>query len=297
MTKFTYIYQDVEVLSDVPIEKSDRHLVRFTDGSVADLDEMAIMNIGTGNIRFRIKDKVLPGEVEAKKISLDSLYELYLKSHNTRLDFEIIATGGEPEIELIGTKEFITSVQVKEYEGSVYINKVGISDGGPVVSYGRVFINGKRDPQWEEIDGKVIIRVKDMIPSLKVSSNYEGTGIVESPVGKVHIDVTGSQQFDLKSVDNLDVLITGSSTINVDQLRNQASIKITGSGNVNIFSGEAKQLDLILTGSGNISANLAAETATLALTGSGNIILAHAIDGTKEKHGGSGTITVLKRGI
>lgn len=296
MNYFSYVYEDVEVLSDVPIEKSDRNLVRFTDGSLADLDEMKIINIGTGNIRFRIKDKVLPGEVEVKKVGLGFLSELYLKSHNAILDFEIIVTDDEPEVELIGTKEFITSIQVKEYEGSVYINRVGMGDGGPVVSYGRVIFNGKREPQWEEIDGKVIVRVKGLLPSLKVSSNNKGTGIVESPVGKVHIDVTGSQEFDLKSVDILDVLITGSSTINLDQLRSEASIKITGSGDVNIFGGEARQLDLVLTGSGNISANLAAQRANIALMGSGNIILAHAIEGTKEKHGGSGTITVIKRG-
>ena len=281
------IFKDVAVYSDKDVKQVDGERVDFVDGSVANLEDLAIRNIGKGNIEFRIVEELIDTTIR-KTIGIDSSYIEFIGG---KLNIEIVESeDNDARLEIIGTEDYSNTIGI--YDLSTGIRVETPRETGNVV-VGNVIINGKRQPN--KADGLIKIYTTSK-SSLYFENNGGGKVKINTSVGKLKSKITGSLDIDAKSIDELDVTITGSGSINVMKVINSANIKITGSGNVHIDEGELSNLKVSISGSGHVKADVVVEYAELQLSGSGNIQVEHVMKESIELHQGSGSVKVYKRG-
>lgn len=294
----TYIYEGIKILSDVPIKRTENDIVYFEDGSVADLSSLVVRNTGKGTIRFKhLPLFELPLPLDTKCNIFDSIEHLSINSQNEQCYFEIVQTEDETSIEITGSEDFLKNVSMETINNKVYLNIMGQQSTDFVMGQSVVYVNGKRKQERVDIEGKIIIKIRNYLPSLFIRTNYEGYGFVNCPVDSLSLELQGASSYEFATINSLNVQINGSSSIDIEQIRESANININGSGAVHIHSGETKHFESTINGSGNISANISSEKAKLILQGSGSIALAHVVDESVEAYRGSGTIHVLKRGV
>jgi Putative auto-transporter adhesin, head GIN domain len=299
--KYSYQYEDVQVISEKPIVEANFHFVRFSDGSQANLETLEIINRGKGNIYFKFdNNRTVPFNSSVEKYSIGIIEHINVIS-NSELDLVISPTDSEESyIEVVGTNEFISSVSVRAEGNYLYIERHGYDDDNIIfVNNGHTYINGRRvKKEPEYIPGRIIVKLKnELLGSLTINSKRQGNVEVLTNIKYLNVEVNGAQALNFKSVYSSKIVINGSASIDIEHVSHLCNIMINGSGSINIESGEVQTLDVALNGSGNVNANVSAKNANLILQGSGNITVSHVFEESFEVHRGSGKINVIKRGI
>ncbi|NLG78905.1 MAG: hypothetical protein GX492_03615 [Firmicutes bacterium] len=286
-------FEDVILLSDKEVSNAEGSLVRFTDGSVADLDQLAFRNRGTGEIAFRwASNHELPAEARSETYEFENSSEVIFQGGD--LYFEVTEGSSQsPILEVIGTDSFHSSVDIYETAAGLAIRT---PERRRTLTVGSVFVNGRR-VKGDPIEGKFNLRLPPTGPSVYVQNTGRGHGQIRLPVGLLDVEIDGCFELEAVAVRDLEVRITGSGDVRVQEVTKSCKAEISGSGSVKISSGELPEADLRVSGSGDIEADITVQRARLVLQGSGSIKVGHVIEESLEVHCGSGTVTVHKRGI
>ncbi len=280
-------YEDVVVYSDKDVKETEGAKVVFLDGSVANLEDLAIRNVGKGNIEFKIIENLVDSTIR-NAMDIDSSY---IEIIGGKFNVEIVETKNEvSKLEIIGTEDFAKSISV--YNLSTGIRVESQRETGNVI-IGSVIVNGRRKPNTIEGVLKIYTNTK---PSLYFENNGGGSAKINTSVAKLTTKVNGSLEVDANSIDELDVSINGSGSIKAKEVIHDANIRISGSGNVEIDEGNFSELKVNISGSGHVRADVTVERAELLLSGSGNIIVKHVTKESIEIHQGSGFVRVNERG-
>jgi len=278
----------VILLSDKEVESISSSYVKFKDGSIADLDQMSILNRGTGYIKFEYSIEDIENS-STETYDFNKCDEVIFNGGN--LFFEIKSSASEKALlKLIGTANFHSTTKIYETNTGMRIDTIP-SDN---VVMGDIYVNGKRI-KGDPIEGKLIIEVPNPV-SLHLQSNGKGKGVIRVPINEMNININGSLDIECETANIADININGSGKINIKEINEYVIAKINGSGDINIDSGEIKEFKSTINGSGKINANIKVNKAELILHGSGNIFVKNVIEESLEVHGGSGSVDVGFRG-
>ena len=283
-------FQDVILLSDKTVARIEVSRVWFTDGSVADLEQLAVSNRGSGEIKFEllpdieILDNV---STEVFRLSLGQIIAI----EGDDLFFEIDRVdSNETLLEVTGNNNFLATTEVYEINSGLLVRTAKKQTN---ISIGDVYINGRR-VKGDPIEGKLRIATP-VTPKLVISSNGRGNGRIQIPIESLLTKINGSLKVNCKHVENAEIDINGSGSVQIQELSNSGVININGSGEVRIESGKFEELKATVNGSGSISAEVIVQRAELISTGSGAISIKQVIDEAYEVHRG-GSVRVQKRG-
>lgn len=285
--KKVHHFQDVILLSSKDVESIDGSIVKFQDGSAADLDQMAIINKGPGEIKFEYSIEEIENATK-KTYQFEICDEIILNGGN--LYFEI-QDSDKVTLEVIGTETFHSTTKIYDIGNGIRIDTIRNSNS---VNMGNVYVNGKRI-KGDPIEGKLIIKVPNSL-SLYIQNHGMGTGIVNVPLNELKTEIHGSLDIKCETVANSNIEIHGSGNVNVNQVTESFIGEIHGSGDIKIDSGELIEFKSAIHGSGTVKADIKVKQAELILQGSGSIFVKHVTEESFEIHGGSGTIKVDLRG-
>lgn len=279
-------FRDVLLYSDKDVKEAKGDKVLFMDGSVANLTDLAIKNIGKGHIQFEIVEELVDSTVR-KSMQVNSSYiELIGGNFNVEL---LESDDGISKVEIIGTNEYANLFKVYDLSGGVRIETP--RESGSIV-INSVIINGKREPNT--VEGVIRIHTNSK-SSLYIENNGGGKIKLHKPISKLITKVTGSLDVNAKTIDKLDVKISGSGSVEATEVLESANIKISGSGDVTINKGNLTDLKVNISGTGTVCADVSVDYAELLLSGSGRIVVKHVLKESIEVHQGSGFIKVNER--
>lgn len=289
--KEVYRFQDVVLLSDKELARTEASRAWFADGSVADLDQLAVLNRGTGDIAFE-----WPPYEEAMANSRSETFQFQhcnlITLQGGDLYFDIQQSDeAVASLELVGTDRFHASVEVYEVENGLAVETPERRDS---VILGEMFINGRR-VKGDPIEGRIVLKAPAGA-SVYIQNGGAGVGRIHIPLESLNVKINGSMNLECESVSKVDIEINGSADVRIKNVTAECSITINGSGSVDVGSGELPELRAHLNGSGSIIASVIANKAELVLRGSGSIQAAQVVEESYEVHGGSGSVRVLKRG-
>jgi hypothetical protein len=292
------IYEDQEIiiLSDKTVESDNGRILTFTDGSSVDVELRRIVNKGAGDIV--IKDLPLwpaMSEILRDQRDYDGIAHLIVSGDMNNIVI-IPDESAYCTVSLGGADEFVKNTSIRKQGDRLYI-ETPRSESNVYINMGSIWVNGKRlPPKLDEDFGYIEIKCNN-IKSLYI--NGTGTGDIYSqvPIGELQAKIKGSTSVDAMQIANVNVEISGSGNIKVDQLKGNLRGRISGSGSIDILNGEIGDLDVTVSGSGSLFVGATARTASLILSGSGEMLVAHIVDGYVEQKTGSGFIKVLRKGL
>ena len=87
-------------------------------------------------------------------------------------------------------------------------------------------------------------------------------------------------------------VISGSGSIRASRVTGDLSVRIGGSGSVQVDDGETAELSVSVTGAGDVKIGAAADRATLRLLGAGQVHVVHVREEPRITASGAGRIRV-----
>lgn len=285
--KEVHHFQDVILLSDKDVESIEGSIVKFKDGSAADLDQMAFINKGEGEIKFEYSIEEIEGAT-TKAYELEKSEEIILTGGN--LFFEI-QPSDKALLEVIGTDTFHSTTKIYETNYGIRIDTIRNSNS---VFMGDMYVNGKRI-KGDPIEGKLIIKVPNSI-SVHIQNHGAGKGSINVPIDEITTDIHGSLDVTCGTVANSNIEIHGSGDVHISEITESFVGEIHGSGDIKIDSGEIDEIKIAIHGSGTVNADIKVKKAELTRYGSGDIFVKQVTEESFEVHGGTGTIKVGLRG-
>ncbi len=280
-------FQDVIVLGDKDVESIEGSIVKFKDGSVADLDQMTCINKGKGEIKFEYSIEEIE-DASTKAYEFEKFEEIILTGGN--LFFEI-QPSDKALLEVIGTDTFHGTTKIYETNQGIRIDTIRNSNS---VIMGDMYVNGKRI-KGDPIEGKLIIKVPNSI-SVYIQNHGMGKGIINVPINEIKTDIHGSLDVTCGTVANSNIEIHGSGDVHINEITESFVGKIHGSGDIKIDSGELNEFKMAIHGSGTVKADIKVKKAELIMHGSGDIFIKQVTEESFEVHGGSGSVKVGLRG-
>lgn len=125
--------------------------------------------------------------------------------------------------------------------------------------------------------------------------NGGSTNYVVGAVGALHAGLAGSGYLTAVSATDLDIRISGSSTVNVGQSNGPATVKLAGSGDLRIGNTDMPSFKIDVRGSGKVTIdNGRIGTLTAAVAGSGALKIMATVQDATLSTVGSGAIEVAK---
>ncbi len=293
--KKVFANKEVMILSDKSVVSNERGFFTFEDGSFVDVSSRKIVNKGVGEIV--IKDLPLWPEmvnILRDQQMFDGVRHLIISGDMNNI---VMIPNDAPNctVSLGGAGEFVQKVSIYQQGDLLYI-ETPRRESNVHINIGSVWVNGKRvPPKLEEDFGYIEIKCNGF-KSLQV--NGRGTGNIYSqvPICELRAKIKGSTSIDAVQIENVDVEISGSGNITVDQLNGSLYGRISGSGSIDILNGQVNSIDVAISGSGSLVAGVEAKNASLSLSGSGAIMVAHVLNEYIEQKTGSGLIKVCKKG-
>ncbi|MDO4979195.1 MAG: DUF2807 domain-containing protein [Candidatus Saccharibacteria bacterium] len=202
-----------------------------------------------------------------------------------------------------GDMKTSSSSRVKQVISFGGNNQINIVSGGSNVHVvqtnnkdGDTFICSSTGFEPMEIE----IKVGDAIEDLEIRGINGIVTVGEFDNTRLDVTVAGTNSVTVDAAEHLYGVVSGSGSLSVSKVGPKARVKlkVSGSGDVMIMSGDAVNLDASVSGSGLIDIrNVAVYDADLAVSGSGGIDVGKPIQGKLCKHvSGSGRINAQDTG-
>lgn len=292
------IFQDQEImiLSNKQFSEKNRYVITFTDGSYVDIDTRTITNKGPGEITIYDLPMWPPmmNIIKEKKV-FNSIEHLNVIGDMNNI---IILPNDEDEciVSIGGANDFVQNSSFYQ-EGNHLFIQTPRSKRNVNVTMGSMWVNGKRlSPQLDDDFGYIEIRCNNLY-SLCVNGSGSGEIFAQIPIKNLEANIKGSASIHAIQLENAELNISGSGSLVAVELNGDLYGRISGSGNIDILTGDIQHADVEISGSGDLMLGALVKTAALSHYGSGNIIIAHVLNQHTIQSLGSGIVRVLKVGI
>lgn len=254
------------------------NMIRFADGSVADMSKRLATVVGEGNIRFVDKNVVASGALSKGDYykELPFFGNVSVVSGPVVADIEIKHhKNGLASIKADGTKEFVDAIKYNIADNTLYVN-VNVSND-TVESFGNAnnrlcIYTPFEDGGWLSLEKKgsgecnISTVFNDTILTIlgsgdinarkthRLTAKIFGSGDISLGGADecATIEIKGSGDLNMEYCANPDIDIMGSGDVNIDRVSGTVSVDVLGSGDVNI-SGEADKLICEIHGSGDLN--------------------------------------------
>lgn len=169
---------------------------------------------------------------------------------------------------------------------------------------GKLMINGSGiirmnnfDSCISSINGSGVIEAKN---AESVNLSINGSGNIEwEDVKKIDASINGSGDIDVKKIISGNININGSGEVKVYNISGDgdANLRISGSGNIQIVSGNCKKIDINIKGNGDVdAAGVTIQKAAIVIESNGQVTLGRVVESSIEQIKKKGTIKILNRG-
>ncbi len=303
------------------IERANE-MIKFADGSLADMRKRLATVKGEGKIRFLDKETALRGNGERSELSeeLSFFGNVSVVSGPVAADIEIKHhKNGLASIKAEGTKEFVDAIKYNIAENTLYVN-VNINSDTVKFSRGgenRLCIYTPfEDGGWLSLEKKgsgecnISTVFNDTLLTIlgsgdinarkthRLTAKIFGSGDITLGGADecASIEIKGSGDLEMEYCANPDIDIMGSGDVNIDRVSGTVSIDILGSGDVNV-SGEADKLICEIHGSGDLNGKeLTVTDADITLIGGSDAYIKRIKGTSREDIAKNCELTVYQRG-
>lgn len=294
--------------------KIDGSVVRFDDGSEANLDEMVVINRGKGNILIRTNDDFGIGDWESDKGTVNQNNGNESGTGIDSLDFDL-AGACDIEIEQSqdgkthwfadGTASFMSNLSVEQRGSTLYIrvkkyqNKTffGVNMGNRNIS-GSIRLQIAR-PVLKTLNAKVSgsSNISGAIDAEQANIAIAGSGdIALRNIAILQLKLAGSGNCDFGNVEDASINIAGSGDVTIKELSKSGQIKIAGSGDVSILGGEAERLEVSIVGSGDVDAkHFTVDELDIEMWGTGDAVIGRVRGQSIERISRTSDLKILNR--
>ncbi len=294
--------------------KIDGSVVRFDDGSEANLDEMVVINRGKGNILIRTNDDFGIGDWESDKGTVNQNNGNESGTGIDSLDFDL-AGACDIEIEQSqdgkthwfadGTASFMSNLSVEQRGSTLYIrvkkyqNKTffGVNMGNRNIS-GSIRLQIAR-PVLKTLNAKVSgsSNISGAIDAEQANIAIAGSGdIALRNIAILQLKLAGSGNCDFGNVEDASINIAGSGDVTIKELSKVGQIKIAGSGDVSILGGEAERLEVSIVGSGDVDAkHFTVDELDIEMWGTGDAVIGRVRGQSIERISRTSDLKILNR--
>ena len=296
--------------------KIDSSVVRFDDGSEADFEEMVVINRGKGNILLRTSDDFGTNDWESDEgtVSQNNDDENEKSKGIDSLDFDLAGAcaitidqskDGKTHWKADGPVSFMKNLSI-EREGSTLViclnsyktNKIFGLGFGNTRNSGTITLS-VADPVLKSLNAK-IKGSANIGSAIKVDeANVMITGSGNTTLGEVkslQLKVAGSGDCDFGEVEDASISIAGSGDVKIRELSKTGYVRIAGSGDVSILSGEAERLEIAVFGSGDIDAkHLSVNELDIEMNGTGGAVIGRVRSHSVERISRTSDLKILYR--
>jgi transcriptional regulator with XRE-family HTH domain len=294
----------------------DGSVVRFDDGSEVDFEEMVVINRGKGNILLRTSDDFGTNDWESDEgtVSQSNDDEDEKSKGIDSLNFDLAGAcaitidqskDGKTHWKADGSISFMKNLSIKR-EGSTLV--ICLNSYKPNKIFGLGFGNTRNsgtitlsvaDPVLKSLNAK-IKGSANIGSAIKVDeANVMITGSGNTTLGDVkslQLKVAGSGDCDFGEVEDASISIAGSGDVKIRELSKTGYVRIAGSGNVSILSGEAERLEIAVFGSGDIDAkHLSVNELDIEMNGMGDAVIGRVRGHSVERISRTSDLKILYR--
>lgn len=289
-------------------------VVRFDDGSEANFEEMVVINRGKGNILLRTSDDFGTNDWKSDKGTVSQNNENEKGTGIDSLDFDLAGAcditidqskDGKTHWKADGPVSFMKNLSI-EREGSTLViclnsyktNKIFGLGFGNTRNSGTITLS-VADPVLKSLNAK-IKGSANIGSAIKVDeANVMITGSGNTTLGEVkslQLKVAGSGDCDFGEVEDASISIAGSGDVKIRELSKTGYVRIAGSGDVSILSGEAERLEISVFGSGDIDAkHLTVDELDIEMNGTGGAVIGRVRSHSVERISRASDLKILYR--
>lgn len=289
-------------------------VVRFDDGSEANFEEMVVINRGKGNILLRTSDDFGTNDWKSDKGTVSQNNENEKGTGIDSLDFDLAGAcdimidqskDGKTHWKADGPVSFMKNLSI-EREGSTLViclnsyktNKIFGLGFGNTRNSGTITLS-VADPVLKSLNAK-IKGSANIGSAIKVDeANVMITGSGNTTLGNVkslQLKVAGSGDCDFGEVEDASISIAGSGDVKIRELSKTGYVRIAGSGDVSILSGEAERLEISVFGSGDIDAkHLTVDELDIEMNGTGGAVIGRVRSHSVERISRASDLKILYR--
>lgn len=307
----------------------ERGIIRFSDGSEANLNTATVINRGAGEIRIYKLSEILPevtweDETASVSLNLDNTYadiRSYRLSIGMGCDVMVTSDGeeGKCRVTATGSQRFLAAIRVEESGECLQIevksenNQGGRSSENDILhihtglSRGNLFhcsLNGSGNlaisPDFERmeltVNGCGDIAAQNADEAL-IKINGSGDIRLKNVTRTASMKVNGSGDIQLERAASPNITVNGSGDIECGEVCGEMCAAINGAGDITC-AGDLTRLSLSINGAGDFHGEeLAVTDAEIkALQSNAEITLGHIRGTSVEKIGKNCVLKVLRRG-
>ena len=294
--------------------KIDGSVVRFDDGSEANFEEMVVINRGKGNILLRTSDDFGTNDWESDKGTVSQNNENEKGTGIDSLDFDLAGAcditidqskDGKTHWKADGPVSFMKNLSI-EREGSTLAIRLNSYKSNKFFGIGFGNSQGSgtmrlsvAHPVLTSLNAK-IKGAADIRSAIDVKeANVTITGSGNTTLGNVkslQLKVAGSGVCDFGEVEDASISIAGSGDVKIRELSKTGYVRIAGSGDVSILSGEAERLEISVFGSGDIDAkHLTVDELDIEMNGTGGAVIGRVRSHSVERISRASDLKILYR--
>ena len=296
--------------------KIDGSVVRFDDGSEANFEEMVVINRGKGNILLRTSDDFGTNDWKSDKgtVSQNNDDENEKGTGIDSLDFDLAGAcditidqskDGKTHWKADGPVSFMKNLSI-EREGSTLAIRLNSYKSNKFFGIGFGNSQGSgtmrlsvAHPVLTSLNAK-IKGAADIRSAIDVKeANVTITGSGNTTLGNVkslQLKVAGSGDCDFGEVEDASISIAGSGDVKIRELSKTGYVRIAGSGDVSILSGEAERLEISVFGSGDIDAkHLTVDELDIEMNGTGGAVIGRVRNHSVERISRASDLKILYR--
>lgn len=303
MAKPIATINNIPVYSDKQVMGIFNTLVKFMDGSYADVSTGEVVNKGAGYIsigsvptenskRKRIQKTFSARDIEVLELSAN----VNIQPHDGEV--EVAITAPESVIEEISLSQADNLVTIKgqgkSNSGGINISGGNISIVGGVIRSGNIQIGGMSRGSINIGGNEPEIEISVKVPfkaNVEVS-DIEGKVVIGNIRGNLRANINGVGEVNAGEMNKVIGKISGSGTLIVQSVTGDLKVKVSGSGDVKVNGGNISDLEASVSGSGDVHINAEAQTADLDVSGSGDIYIRKVVAKPRKHISGVGEIRV-----
>ena len=292
----------------------DGSVVRFDDGSEANFEEMVVINRGKGNILLRTSDDFGTNDWKSDKGTVSQNNENEKGTGIDSLDFDLAGAcditidqskDGKTHWKADGPVSFMKNLSI-EREGSTLAIRLNSYKSNKFFGIGFGNSQGSgtmrlsvAHPVLTSLNAK-IKGAADIRSAIDVKeANVTITGSGNTTLGNVkslQLKVAGSGDCDFGEVEDASISIAGSGDVKIRELSKTGYVRIAGSGDVSILSGEAERLEISVFGSGDIDAkHLTVDELDIEMNGTGGAVIGRVRSHSVERISRASDLKILYR--
>lgn len=295
-------------------------MIKFADGSFADMEKRLATVVGEGNIRFVDRNAVVSGALS----KADFCKELPMFFGNLSLvagmpcDVEIKHhSNGLASITADGTEEFINAIKYNLADQTLYVNINEVAGHNFSKGNNRICIYTPfEEGGWLSVEKKgsgecnISTIFNDTILTVmgsgdinarkthRLTAKILGSGDISLGGADecASIEIKGSGDLEMEYCHNPDIDIMGSGDVEITRVSGTVSVDILGSGDVNL-SGDADKLICEIHGGGDLNGeDLTVTDADITLIGGSDATIKRIKGTSREDIAESCELTVYQRG-